>query len=91
MPPPATYSATHKLVDRTKYSDIGFGIGTRMEPIILPATHKKSPMFVSIPERKLFGTPGPGQYRIPSRFDSYQGMDIIARKLIKKLSQSATR
>jgi hypothetical protein len=44
-------------------------------------------MYINVPERKISALPGPGQYKIPSKFDKYEGLDIIAKKMIKKLSR----
>lgn len=42
---------------------------------------------IHVPESHIRFMPGPGQYKIESKFDQYRGLDNIAKKLIKKLNR----
>lgn len=94
IPPPANYHANHDMVEPSRYRKIGFGYGMRMDPLLLMSSHKMQlspsknpPMYVNVPESHVRYLPGPGQYKLPSKFDKFQGMDVIAKKLIKKLNK----
>ena len=36
-----------------------------------PVPSEKGPLYVQVPESELRYLPGPGQYKIPSKFDKY--------------------
>ncbi|TNV82959.1 hypothetical protein FGO68_gene5086 [Halteria grandinella] len=95
IPPPASYTPNNEFVEPSRYKGVGLGYGMRMDPLLFVSNHKmlsysplkNNPMYIQVPEGHLRHLPGPGQYRPQSKFDKYQGLDIVARKLIKQLSK----
>lgn len=75
-PPPANYNPRYDLTEASRFNKIGFGIGMKFNPLLFassakPVPSEKGPLYVQVPESEIRYLPGPGQYKIPSKFDKY--------------------
>ena len=49
IPPPASYNPNFELIENSKFKNIGFGIGTKMTPLLkLASPQKRDSMFLNI-------------------------------------------